>query len=162
MPRFLNFMANRESEALAYDVYPADLKEPYRTSRSKNGEDMYALLGIGRDDKAARRRQFALNYRFFNAPAGLFCFMDRTMGPPQWSDLGMFLQTFMLLAQESGLSTCAQESWAAWPKAVAEFVDAPDELTIFCGMAVGYKDPEAAVNRLYTDREALETWAKFV
>ena len=40
------------------------------------------------------------NFQFFGAPAGLLCYVDRQMGPPQWSDLGMFLQTFMLLATD--------------------------------------------------------------
>mgnify|MGYP000016358220 CR=1 FL=1 len=53
--------------------------------------------------------------------AALFCFIDRKMGPPQWSDLGMFLQTFMLLAQEAGLDTCAQEWWSATPSTAAIF-----------------------------------------
>ena len=65
------------------------------------------------------------------------------MGPPQWSDLGMFLQTFMLLAQEEGLDTCAQEAWANRSQAVANFVGAKDNLMLFCGMAIGYKNPEA-------------------
>ena len=84
------------------------------------------------------------------------------MGPPQWSDLGMFLQTFMLLAQEEGLDTCAQEAWANRSQAVASFVGAEDNLMLFCGMAIGYKNPEADVNSLVSDRAPLETWAKFV
>ena len=76
---------------------------------------MYALLGIAREDRPARLRWFANNFRFFGAPAAIFCFVDRIMGPPQWSDLGMFLQSFMLLAQEAGLGTCAQECWSQWP-----------------------------------------------
>ena len=44
------------------------------------------------------------------------------MGPPQWSDLGMFLQTFMLLAAEAGLDTCAQEAWAMKQESVSSFV----------------------------------------
>ena len=84
------------------------------------------------------------------------------MGPPQWSDLGMFLQTFMLLAQEEGLDTCAQEAWANRSQAVANFVGAEDNLMLFCGMAIGHKNPEADVNSLVSDRAPLETWAKFV
>ena len=82
---------------------------------------MYALLGIGREDKPARFAHLARNFSFFDAPSAFFCFVDRQMGPPQWSDLGMFLQTFMLLAEEAGLSTCAQEAWANHPAAVADF-----------------------------------------
>ena len=115
---------------------------------------MYALLGIGREDKSARFAHLARNFSFFDAPAAFFCFVDRQMGPPQWSDLGMFLQTFMLLAEEAGLSTCAQEAWANRPISVAEFVNAGPELMLFCGMAIGYKDDSKNVNQLVSDRAA--------
>lgn len=161
--RFLEHLtAYQGKDGAEYDVYPPSLKSPYRDSRFKVGEDMYALLGIPRDDKPARFAHLARNFEFFGAPCGLFCFVDRCMGPPQWSDLGMFLQTFMLLAQEAGLSTCAQEAWANRAGAVANFVDAPEELMLFCGMALGYKDPDAPVNTLYSDREPLQNWATFV
>lgn len=163
MARFREFLAGRtEPEKPAYPIYPENLKEPYRSSRFKVGEDMYALLGIPREDKGARLRRLMENFDFFGAPAGLFCFVDRQMGPPQWSDLGMFLQTFMLLAREAGLDTCAQEAWSARPDSVSQFVGAPAELMIFCGMAIGHRDPEAPVNQLYSDREPLDVWATFV
>jgi nitroreductase len=161
MDRFRTFLAGRaEREEPAYEIYPQSLKEPYRSSRFKVGEDMYALLGIPREDKAARFSWIARNFDFFGAPAGFFCFVDRQMGPPQWSDLGMFLQTFMLLARESGLDTCPQEAWAMRPGSVAEFVGAGDELMLFCGMAIGYRDTAAPVNQLESDREPLEVWLK--
>ena len=140
MARFRAFLADRPVEAPAYDIYPSPLHEPYRSSRFKIGEDMYATLGIERDDKAGRLAQFAKNLDFFGAPAAFFCFIDRAMGPPQWSDLGMFLQTFMLLAQEAGLDTCPQEAWAVHEPAVMEFGDVPEELRLFCGMAIGTAD----------------------
>ncbi len=162
MPAFLSHM---QSEAFQkepeYPIYPADLKSPYRDSRFKVGEDMYALLGIPREDKGARLGNLAKNFEFFGAPAGFFCCIDRCMGPPQWSDLGMFLQTFMLLAEEAGLSTCAQEAWAARSEAVRSFVNYDDDLMLFCGMAVGYKDTSEPVNSLISDREPLENWASF-
>ena len=118
--------------------------------------------GIGRDDTEGRLGQFARNHRFFDAPVGVFCFVDRRMGPPQWSDLGMFLQTFMLLATERGLATCPQEAWAMWSQAVAEFVEAPDEEMLFCGVALGYADPDAPVNHLVSERMPLDEWARFL
>jgi len=163
MGRFLEFLSTRtEPEAAEYDVYPKGLKEPYRSSRFKLGEDMYEQLGIPREDKAGRFARLAENFRFFGAPAGLFCFVDREMGPPQWSDLGMLLQTFMLLATEAGLDTCSQEAWSLKPQSVAEFVGAGDELMLFCGMAIGHGDRDHPVNQLVSDREPLSVWAKFV
>lgn len=143
-----------------YSVYPPNLKEPYRTTRFTVGEQMYALMGIVREDRPARLKWFANNFRFFGAPAAIFCFVDRIMGPPQWSDLGMFLQTFMLLAQEAGLGTCAQECWAQWPDTVADFCGMDEDLMLFCGIAIGHPDPDAPVNRLRSEREPLERWVK--
>ncbi|XOV90042.1 MAG: nitroreductase [Pseudomonadota bacterium] len=163
MQRFLAYLTERTApETPAYEIYPPGLGEPYRSSRFKVGEDMYALLGIPRDDKPARIRRLMENYRFFGAPAGFFCFVDRQMGPPQWSDLGMFLQSFMLLATEAGLATCAQEAWATRPDSVAGFVGAPAEQMLFCGMAIGYADPDAPVNQLVSEREPFDVYARFV
>ena len=123
---------------------------------------MYSSLGIGREDKAGRFEQFARNGDFFGAPAALFCYVDRGMGRPQWSDLGMFLQTLMLLAQEAGLDTCPQEYWSVRHGAVTEFVGAPDNEMLFCGMAIGHADADAPVNSLASQRMPLDQWAAFV
>ena len=163
MERFKIHLENyTEAEIPSYEIYPKKLKEPYRSARFKVGEDMYKLLNIDREDKAGRFSQLAKNYTFFGAPAAFFCYVDRQMGLPQWSDLGMFLQTFMLLAREAGLDTCPQEAWAVRPKVVSDFVQAGDELMLFCGMAIGHRDESAKVNELQTDREDLDVWAKFL
>tara|TARA_Y100001954_G_C15804259_1_gene601807 strand:+ start:81 stop:734 length:654 start_codon:yes stop_codon:yes gene_type:complete len=163
MKEFLDFQDSwTEPEIPAYEIYPPKLKEPYRTSRYELGEQMYELLGIGREDKDARIAQVMKNFRFFGAPCAFFCFVDRQMGPPQWSDLGMFLQTFMLLAKEAGLDTCAQEAWSMKHDSVSKFVNAEDSDILFCGMAIGHRDNTAAVNSLRSERRPLSEWAKFV
>jgi nitroreductase len=160
MQEFLQHLANQEArENPAYEIYPKELPAPYRDSRFKVGEDMYGLLGIPREDKPARFAHLARNFEFFGAPTAFFCLIEKFMGPPQWSDLGMFLQTFMLLAQEAGIDTCAQEAWATRPNSVTSFLQTHDSLMLFCGMAIGYRDPNAAVNTLVSDRMPLEAWA---
>jgi nitroreductase len=143
-----------------YDIYPTGLWEPYRSRRFKCGEDMYATIGVTRDDKFARLLQFARNYEFFGAPVGLFFCLDRRMGPPQWSDVGMYMQSVMLLAREHGLHTCAQEAWSVWYRTVGEFLKLPPELMLFSGMALGYRDESAPINTLKTDRAPLEEFAE--
>ena len=163
MKDFLEFQENwTEPEVPAYEIYPPKLKEPYRTSRFELGEQMYELLGIGREDKDARIAQVMENFRFFGAPCAFFCYVDRQMGPPQWSDLGKFLQTFMLLAKEAGLDTCAQEAWSIKHDSVSKFVKAEESDILFCGMAIGYGDDTAAVNSLKSERRPLNEWAKFL
>lgn len=160
--RFLSFLEGRPHDEPEYPVYPPQLWEPYRTSRFELGEAMYELLEISRDDREARLARFAENHKFFGAPAGFFCFVDRRMGAAQWSDLGMFLQTFMLLAVEAGLGTCPQESWADYGPTVHDYLGVDDELMLFCGMAIGHPDPDAPVNKLVSERRPLHTWATFV
>ncbi|MDH4147726.1 MAG: nitroreductase, partial [Acidimicrobiia bacterium] len=146
LDRFKALVAESPLDEPEYEVYPPNLWDPHRTARFELGEQMYALLGIAREDRKGRLANLARNYTFFGAPATIFCFVDRRMGPPQWSDLGMFLQTFMLLATESGIDTCPQEAWASRGRTVARFVGAPDELLLFSGVALGYRDPAAPVN----------------
>lgn len=152
--------AREDGDAQEYEIYPNKLKEPYRTARYQVGEEMYGLLGISREDKQKRLEWFANNFRFFGAPAAVFCFVDRIMGPPQWSDLGMYLQSVMLLFQEEGVDTCPQECWAMYPKTIHEFCEMPDELMLFCGMAIGYKDDKHPVNQLKTRRLNSDEWLK--
>jgi nitroreductase len=74
----------------------------------------------------------------------------------------MFLQTFMLLAVERGLGTCAQEYWSVRHKSVATFVGAPENEMLFCGIALGHVDESAPINGLKSERMPLDMWAKFV
>ena len=163
MKRFLEFQDKwKGTDTPEYPIYPAKLKEPYRTSRFEVGEQLYGSIGIERSNSQARVDQMLKNFTFFGAPAALFCFVDRQMNQPQWSDLGMFLQTFMLLAQEEGIDTCAQESWSLRQKMVSEFVEADSDLMLFCGMAIGYRDVSSPLNNYKTNRRSPEDWCTFI
>jgi nitroreductase len=76
-PRFANELPY--GEGAEYEVYPRDLKEPYYTRRSRVGSQLYASIGIPREDRPARYRQFARNYLLYDAPVGLFVSLDRQM-----------------------------------------------------------------------------------
>lgn len=154
-------LAHPLGEGTEYNIYPPNLKEPYRSRRFKVGEDLYGLLGIGREERERRVRQYARNYEFFGAPVGLFFAIDRSMGADQWADVGMFMQSIMLLAREEGLHTCPQESWAGWHRIVSEFLRLPPELMLFCGMSLGHRDESHPANRLRTERAPLEEFATF-
>ncbi|MDB5450170.1 MAG: nitroreductase [Phenylobacterium sp.] len=151
---------NPFGETPEYDVYPPNLWEPFRTRRFQNGEDLYATLGIPREDKPARLRQLAKNAGFFGAPVGIFFCLDRKLGPPQWADLGMYMQNVMLLAVERGLDTCPQEYWARYPQTVATFLGLPDDHMLFAGMAMGWRDPDAPINALKAARDPFELWGE--
>lgn len=154
--------ANPFGETPEYDVYPPNLWEPFRTRRWQNGEDLYSSIGIPREDKPARLRQLAKNGEFFGAPVGIFFCLDRKLGPPQWADLGMYMQNVMLLAVERGLDTCPQEYWARYPETVGKFLNMPADHMLFSGMALGYADPAAPINRLRASRDPFELWGELI
>ena len=153
-------LKGKDVEGSEYDIYPVDLGEPYRSRRAKVGKDMYDLLGVGRSDTAGKLKNMARNFTFFDAPVGLFFTVDLN-NPPQWSDIGMFMPTFMLLAEERGIATCAQEIWANHSKHVKEFLGVPKEQILFSGMSVGYEDTSAPVNKLRTVRAPLSDFVTF-
>jgi nitroreductase len=153
-------VAESPMERPQYEVYPANLWEPFRTRRYECGEDLYASIGIPREDRPARLRQLAKNAGFFGAPVGLFFCLDRNLGPPQWADLGMFMQSVMLLAVEQGLDTCAQEFWARYPETVAKFVVLPQDHMVFSGMAMGWRDEAHPINAWRTRRDAIDLWCE--
>ncbi|MDD3446427.1 MAG: nitroreductase, partial [Zavarzinia sp.] len=99
---------------------------------------------------------------FFGAPAALFFAIDRQMQQGQWADLGMFMQSVMLLAREHGLDTCPQEAWAIWHRSVGEFLKLPPELMLFAGMALGYRDGDHPINRFRSERAPLEEFTTFL
>jgi nitroreductase len=146
-------------EGAEYNIYPPGLKEPYETRRHQVGAALYQAIGVAREDRPGRYQQYARNFEFFGAPVGLFISIDRSMGPPQWSDVGGFIQTIMLLARERGLHTCGQEAWTHWHKTIYSLLKIPVEYILFCGLALGYADELAPINQWRASREPLERYA---
>jgi nitroreductase len=142
-----------------YEMYPPALKSPYHERRSAFGEQRYGALGSPREDWEARQRAAAANWDCFGAPAALFCYIDRDMGPAQWADVGMYLQTVMLLVRAEGLHSCPQMAWAKYRRTVAEVLSPPDELVFFCGMSIGFED--VTVDDARTGRAPLDETVTF-
>lgn len=155
-----SFARDPKGEGLENPIYPNPLKETYDERRRKCGEDMYAAIGVSRENKQGRLQQFARNYDFFGAPVGIILATDRTMGSAQWTDAGIFLQSVLLLAQERGLATCPQAAWAVVHKTVRAHLEWPDELTIICGISLGYADPAHPINAAVMDRAPFDDIAQ--
>ena len=150
--------AIRDNPALAaeyqeqYDYYPAKWFSPYIDRRRENGWGLYGLLGIGKADRDKMHVQMQRNFRFFDAPVGLFFTVHRDMGRGALLDYGTFLQNIMLAARARGLHTCPQQAWNLFNKiSLAHIGAGADEMQV-CGMALGYADASAVVNSFHTPR----------
>jgi len=153
--------ANPRGEEGAHPIYPESLWAPHRDWRFKVGEDMYALLGIPREDKFARLAWVARNLQFFDAPIGLFFVIDTRMGHGQWAHMGMFMQSIALAAHARGVATCMQEAWGRVRASLKAHFALPETEMVYCGMAMGWPDKDAPVNALRSDRAEVDAFTTF-
>lgn len=124
--------------------------------RQEFGALVYGAMGIARDDKEARRIARLRNWEFFGAPvAGVVC-MHRDLGPADSVGVGMFLQTLLLALTARGIGTCVQASIAHFPDVLRAQLDISEELTVLCGLAIGYSDPTFPANNLHVPRNAVD------
>jgi hypothetical protein len=112
------------------------------------GKVLYGSRGVARGDVAGRARIRAEKWNRFGASTALFCYLDRDMPTPRWADVGIYLQTVMLLLRAEGLHSCTQEVWAEYHRSVAEVTAPPPERMLFCGVSIGFADPTVAPPRI--------------
>ncbi|MDF2582793.1 MAG: oxidoreductase [Mycobacterium sp.] len=143
--------------AQAHISPPADLglPETFAPLRRELGAMVYGAMGVARDDAEGRWAAQLRNFEFFGAPtAGIVC-MHRDLGLPDALGVGMYLQTLLLALTERGIDTCVQVSTALYPDIVREQLGIPEELTVLCGLCIGYADPDFAANNLSIPRNAV-------
>jgi nitroreductase len=98
----------------------------------------------------------------FGAPVLLLCHFPKLMKEAQWSDVGMWLQTIMLLLRGEGLDSCPHEFMGLYGRTIKAHLGLPEDHMLFCGIAIGWRDPDAPVNGFPRDRVDLDEQAKFL
>jgi nitroreductase len=150
-------------QAAEYDWTAPGTEEAYKERLNGISAGMFGAMGIARDDGAARMAAMMRNATSFDAPAVLFVYFPRLMKEPQWSDTGMWLQTVALLLREEGLDSCFQEYMALYANIIRDFLGLDHErYMLFCGMAIGYRDPDAPVNNFERQRVPLDEQVRFL
>jgi nitroreductase len=125
------------------------------------GYGLYAALGIGRGDMAAREKQMHENFRFFGAPVGIFVAFDRRMATGTFMDVGMFIEALMIGARAEGLDTCGQAIFTWVHDIVRRHVPILETELLACGIALGKADPTAPENRFAVEKLSVGDVATF-
>ena len=150
-------------QAAEYDWTAPGQEEAYTMRLHGVSAGMFGAMGIARDDGQARMAAMGRNATSFDAPAVMFVYFPRLMKEPQWSDTGMWLQTVALLLREEGLDSCFQEYMALYANAIRDFLGLDHErYMFFCGMAIGYRDPDAPLNNFERERVPLDEQVRFM
>lgn len=150
------------AEAEDYSYFPNPMPGHLRRRQVAAARALYDSIGIAREDRAGRDQQFERNFRFFDAPVALVVIIERGLGSGSFMDLGMTLYGLLLAAQSRGLASCAIGALASYPDLVRQHLELGPESHIVCGVALGYADEVAPVNRTRTTRIDPENFFKVV
>jgi len=146
-----------------YDFTAPGKHEKYRTRLQALGAKMYGSMNIGRGDVDARGEISRQNLTSFGAPVLLLCHFPKFMEAAQWSDVGMWLQTIMVLLRGEGLDSCPQEWMGLYGRTIlSELGLSPDDTVLFCGLAIGHADMGNPINNFERERVPLAEQVRFL
>lgn len=144
-----------------YDWSVPDRVEKYRKRKEELGASMYSALKITRQDSEARRRFVVENLVSYGAPVLLLVYFPKFMDSAQWSDVGMWMQSVMLLLREEGLDSCPQELLGLYGHTIKAQLGLPDDYLLFCGLTIGKSDEQAPINNFERPRVPLNEQVTF-
>lgn len=155
-------LASKPDDPFEYDFSAPGQVDKYRQRLSTLGAQMYGAMAIGRADKDQRDLFSRQNLTSFGAPVLLLSHFPKLMKEPQWSDVGMWLQTIMLLLRGEGLDSCPQEWMGLYGRTIKAHLGLSDDTLLFCGIAIGFRDPDARVNNFERERVPLDQQVRFL
>jgi len=148
---------------------PAEFPEPLALRRRVTGIQVLQTMGIGREDKERREWWRLQGLQLFQAPAVIYILIDRDYyfqktGINVWPvfDCGLLAQNIMLLANNFGLGTVAQAQAVIYCKQLRQILDIPDSKLLVIGIAIGYPEEKASINKIRTDREPIENLVRWL
>lgn len=147
-----------------YVFKPGDqnLKDEYRQRQVDCAIALYDSVDIKFEERDKRFQLMLKNWQFFGAPHGVFVSMRKDMGEVNAVDMGIYLQTLMLLMTANGVSCCPQAALAAYPDAAYEIAGVPEDHGILFGMSFGYAQNEAPINNYEVGRAELDSSVVFL
>lgn len=137
------------------------LKDEYRKRQIACAISLYDSVDVKYEEKEKRQELMLRNWQFFGAPHAAFFSMPKTMSEINAVDMGIYLQTIMLLMTEHGLASCPQGALAMYTEAVHEMANIPENHAIMFGLSFGYAEDDAPINQFEVGREELNSCVEF-
>ncbi len=155
-------VSNGQAPVSAFKPYDVGFVGDFKERQISCAVELWNAVGITRDDREARNDLFLDNWRFFGAPHVAFIAMPLNMGEGNALDVGIYLQTLMLLMVDHGLSCCPQGALALYPEPVFEIAQIPENYGLLCGLSFGYADMNASKNKLKMPRLSVDEAVTFI
>ena len=142
--------------------YDGKYEGVYKERQYDAAKQLYDVLGITREDKAARGEAFYRNFEFFGAPHVAFVFLPENFGIREAADLGMYAQNLMLSLSAHGLASCPQTALSFFADQIREELGVDGQNKLLFGISFGYEDKSHPANTCRTGRAALNSAVQFV
>lgn len=155
-------MSSGKAPSPAFPPGDQGLTGDYKDRQYQCAFGYYGTMGIERHEKDKRFALMMKNWEFFGAPHVAFISMPTSMGPVNAIDVGIYLQTLMLVLVEHGLASCPQGALAFYPDEVKKIANIPEGNGIICGLSFGYEEVGAQINKVIMDRAPLADTVQFI
>ena len=162
--RKANVASMGAGEPLRNDIpMPETWPEAMKMRYMDVGKSVVTSLGLAREDKEGRRRHQLNMGALFGAPCLLVAAVpEEVLLEYAMLDAGLFLQTLALAAHDRGLGTCIMASSVHYADHLRRHGQIPPDRRIVMGVAIGYPDTEASINRFDRRRAAMAEFARWI
>lgn len=117
---------------------------------------------VSREARQARAKSITERLNNYGSPCLVIASIERTLSTADIVSVGMYLQTLIILLSEHGLDTIPQVSITGYPELVRKELGISDDMTILCGLAIGYLDEASNSNTLKLPRDLWRNNVKFL
>ena len=128
-------------------------------------KQLFAAMGIERDDKERRQDWVMRGFRQFDAPVSIVVCFDKSLddnGTIAHFDLGAVTYGLVLAAWSKGLGSVINGQGIMQSPVVREHAQIPDDQVIMTCVALGWPDESFSANEVVSTRRPVEELARFV
>jgi len=136
----------------------------HRERQVEIAKQLFAAMGIAREDKEMRQDWVMRGFRQFDAPVSIVLTYDKILEPAAIGqfDLGAISYGICLAAWERGLGTVINGQGVMQTPVVREHAGIPDSQAILTCIAMGYPDDDFSANQVKSHRADEEDFVHFV
>ncbi len=160
-----NMKAMMAGEPSQRDIYGHGPYEgDHRRRQVDIAKQLFAAMGIERENKEKRQDWVLRGYRQFDAPVSLVLTYDRELDPGVTCkfDLGQLCYGIVLAAWSKGLGCVVNGQGITRSDIARDIARIPDSEAIMICIAMGYPDDSFAANHVRSEREDNETFVNYV
>lgn len=127
-------------------------------------KQLFAAMGIAREDKDGRQDWVLRGFRQFDAPVCVIVTYDRELGESDDTafDCGAVTTALVNAAWSRGLGCVINSQGIMQSPVVREHAAIPDDQVIMKAVAMGWPDEDFAANAVVSERKSVEEAARFV